>query len=578
MIRVNTFSIAQSNTHEKVLSMKGNVMKTKAGFLLLAAVLFGVGGTHAADYFVSPSGSDGNPGTMTLPWATLEKAGKTAAAGDTVHFREGVYAAPLFPANSGTADSYITFKAYAGEHVVIEGGTSLSAGWSVHSGSIFKTGLSSTYLRASWGTGNDIAGTLGFVNLDRRIGAEGWLKPAHSLGEIAAGTWLYDGESSTLYVWLPDSSHPNNHQILVTTSYRTQVGIWVHSRSYIRFENLNVRFCGEGISVDQGAPGSHHIEFDNIEITGGYTGIVTSPPSTHITMNDLRIHDMTGVGIQNNASHCSITNSSIYNTGIVDWLRWGSPGIILLGSNNTVSHCDIHHIGLTSRWGPGIQNETWGSQNGVYGEGDSSHDNIMEHNVIHDSPQIGITFSGADNCIARRNVIYNVARGMWIYIGGLAGGMTPEQQISNSNKIYNNTFVNCTNEGVMLSSGGKNTHILNNIFYGNGRELSADTDSMNQYTSNYNCFYLRSGGSFRYGNNYFNDVAGYTGSSNQDRNSLTVDPLFSDISSFDFSLRPDSPLIDRGFVMEGMEYSGSGPDIGGLESPRLMPPLIRIIQ
>jgi hypothetical protein len=44
-----------------------------------------------SNYFVSPEGKDGNPGTFEKPWATWQKAFTTAKAGDTVFIRGGVY-------------------------------------------------------------------------------------------------------------------------------------------------------------------------------------------------------------------------------------------------------------------------------------------------------------------------------------------------------------------------------------------------------------------------------------------------------------------------------------------------------
>ena len=38
-------------------------------------------------YYVSTSGSDNNSGTQSRPWQTLEKAVRTATAGDTVYVR-----------------------------------------------------------------------------------------------------------------------------------------------------------------------------------------------------------------------------------------------------------------------------------------------------------------------------------------------------------------------------------------------------------------------------------------------------------------------------------------------------------
>ena len=66
---------------------------------------------HAAEYFLSPSGADANPGTREAPWQTLEKASAEAQAGDTVTLLPGRYEGRLEPVNSGTPEAPIVFRA-----------------------------------------------------------------------------------------------------------------------------------------------------------------------------------------------------------------------------------------------------------------------------------------------------------------------------------------------------------------------------------------------------------------------------------------------------------------------------------
>ena len=58
------------------------------GLLLLAAPSPAL----AAEYFVSPVGSDGDPGTLERPFATVQRAQEAATPGDTVYLRGGTYA------------------------------------------------------------------------------------------------------------------------------------------------------------------------------------------------------------------------------------------------------------------------------------------------------------------------------------------------------------------------------------------------------------------------------------------------------------------------------------------------------
>jgi len=90
---------------------------------LLSWLLAGLGllaarGALAGEYYVSPTGSDSNPGSQASPWGTVQKAADTAVAGDTVYFRGGTYnpTAGITFSKSGTSDTNrIKFWAYTGE-------------------------------------------------------------------------------------------------------------------------------------------------------------------------------------------------------------------------------------------------------------------------------------------------------------------------------------------------------------------------------------------------------------------------------------------------------------------------------
>lgn len=72
-----------------------------------------------ATYRVSAQGDDAAAGTETAPWKTAAKAAAAAKAGDTVIFTAGEYDGPLAPANCGSKDAPIVFKAAEGAKVTI---------------------------------------------------------------------------------------------------------------------------------------------------------------------------------------------------------------------------------------------------------------------------------------------------------------------------------------------------------------------------------------------------------------------------------------------------------------------------
>lgn len=77
----------------------------------------------SATYYVSPDGSDSNPGTEAAPWKTIKKAADTLAAGERVYIKSGTYKERVIPQNSGLQNAYITYTAYPGDTVSIDGTT-----------------------------------------------------------------------------------------------------------------------------------------------------------------------------------------------------------------------------------------------------------------------------------------------------------------------------------------------------------------------------------------------------------------------------------------------------------------------
>ena len=80
------------------------------------------------NYYVAPTGSDANNGSLSSPWKTIQYAATKVIAGDTVNVRAGTYAETVTITRSGAAGTgqRIIFRNYAGEHPVIHGDGSQS--------------------------------------------------------------------------------------------------------------------------------------------------------------------------------------------------------------------------------------------------------------------------------------------------------------------------------------------------------------------------------------------------------------------------------------------------------------------
>lgn len=98
--------------------------------LLLLGTFSWVTGTQAATYYVSPSGSDVSAGTLTAPFATLQKAHGLANPGDTIYMRGGTYPMPAQTSitRSGTSGNPIRVFNYPGEVPVLDGSSNPNSG------------------------------------------------------------------------------------------------------------------------------------------------------------------------------------------------------------------------------------------------------------------------------------------------------------------------------------------------------------------------------------------------------------------------------------------------------------------
>jgi len=128
----------------------GSTLATTGG-----GTAIGIGGnTGQATYYVSPTGADTNPGTLSAPFQTITKARDTvrtvnsAMTGDIfVYLRGGNYeiasTISFGTQDSGTAGHRIYYQAYPGETPVLNGAVKVT-GWTAASGSIYKATLART--------------------------------------------------------------------------------------------------------------------------------------------------------------------------------------------------------------------------------------------------------------------------------------------------------------------------------------------------------------------------------------------------------------------------------------------------
>ncbi|MBD3919479.1 right-handed parallel beta-helix repeat-containing protein [Paenibacillus sp. PR3] len=152
-------SISFKREWRSILMMVLIVVLVMANFTVPQAASAAETPAVQAQYFVSPSGNDANPGTIDEPFRTIQHARdivrsvNASMTGDIyVYLRGGNYQVSstieFTPSDSGTNGYHIIYQAYPNETPVLNGGVQVT-GWTQHAGNIWKAPLDrSNKLRA----------------------------------------------------------------------------------------------------------------------------------------------------------------------------------------------------------------------------------------------------------------------------------------------------------------------------------------------------------------------------------------------------------------------------------------------
>ena len=116
LITANALGLTEEISCENSANLsRGNAAKLLKNALYIPQKTGGILADKIGEkvYYVSLEGDDKNSGTLKNPWRTAHMAGKTAIAGSTVIFEDGLYEETKMMdiVNSGTEDAPITFKA-----------------------------------------------------------------------------------------------------------------------------------------------------------------------------------------------------------------------------------------------------------------------------------------------------------------------------------------------------------------------------------------------------------------------------------------------------------------------------------
>lgn len=407
---------------------------------------------HAAGrtYFVSPHGSDRNPGTAALPFEHIQKCATVMVAGDSCQIASGTYHESVTPAHSGTSSAPIAYRAAPGAKVTIDGADPVT-GWSPVSSSALASLESSDSFLAGSGFANGV--TTGHI-----YQAKVTLNPNLAANQI----FLNGAMQSEAQFPAPTSNNPLDSRLEWAQSGTTSTslddsildqpaGFWVGAQLY-----ESTWFDSETSTVSASAPGSVTIPAasDCVTMDSGTTSThyyltgkleeLSQPgewfytPSTHTlylwTTHGDSPRNYSVEAKQRNlaidltsASYTTINNIGINSATIATGAT--STGDVLNGIHaQYVSHYFNLNPDPTADISLGCENITTGETNSgliLAGTG-----NTVENSVIAYSAGNGIAVLGSGNTVTN-NLIHDVD-----YMGSYAAGI----QVTGTNqKITHNT-------------------------------------------------------------------------------------------------------------------------------------------
>ncbi len=168
--------------------------------------------------------------------------------------------------------------------------------------------------------------------------------------------------------------------------------------------------------------------------------------------------------------------------------------------------------------------------NAIHLKGDSC---TASYCYIHDTEKFGIRIEGV-GCLALKNIITNTGD----------DGIRAEGSAKNT-LIYGNTIYSCLKDGLEIKDITQRA--FNNVLVENGEH------GINGNANNICGF-----------NDVWGNSSGNYNSAVDSAGGMSVDPLFVDPLSGDFTLQSGSPVIDKGLDL-GYPYIGDAPDMGAKE-------------
>jgi hypothetical protein len=456
-------------------------------------------------FFVSPSGSDANAGTIRSPFQTIQQAADVAGPGDTVIVHAGTYGETVTPVNSGLPAKPITYEPFGDGPVIISGADPVT-GWSPEQGDIYEAqvgwdlgpGNNQVFFdgqplnEARWpATGLDLSHpTFAHAKSATYTIADGSNASSATLFDTAltqpAGFW----DGATLHIapgpgWaIQTGTVTDSAPGQITYSYTSQPTTQAYENPtagneyYLTgvpgaLDTAGEWFLGNG-ALSVWAPDGSNPQNDDIEVkhrlhafdldglsditVRGFSifaaGITTDANSSNIILSDMNMQYVAQSGIIPDVWTAPEV-AGVYLNGSGNVLRDSTiaysagDGVCLTGNGDTVQGCVIHDTDYSGANYAAIV---------IYGADNAAYDN-----VVYNSGREGIRMNAAASVV--NNVVHDVmlqttdGGGIYTYGTDGTGGEIAY------NQVYNVNSAGYGGVGIYLDNNDSNWLVDNNMVW-----------------------------------------------------------------------------------------------------------------
>ncbi|MBT3227661.1 MAG: T9SS type A sorting domain-containing protein [Candidatus Marinimicrobia bacterium] len=586
--------------------------------------LLGLSCLNATEYFVAPSGSNTNSGTLEAPYASIQFAANSMQFGDVCIIRGGTYHEEVVVSGK----PQLTFRPYQDEIVILDGTAPINSTWTIHQGSIYKTTLNEDIWQLfvdqnemimarwpnarfddgtiwnqeeNWAHGDENASTNGaevddphgdIVLADLIFSVEGALAILNTgsfrsyTKEVTGHT---QGSNSFSFDPIPESAYRTKHHYYFFENkleFLDQPGEWFYDHESMELyfwapENANptgLNIRGKTQSYFFDVSNSNVFKIKGLNFFGTTFNIHNSNYSEVDSCNFMypscykRMLGVTGVEPEmsriNSSSDCIVKRCSFQYTD--------GSAIETDGGNNTIQDCYFYHIDYTVTDLSSVMttlkmggNDNIFRQNTVHKTGASSGLNpgnmaLVEYNDMYDTGYLqsdGAIIHYMENQQIDSETAYN-----WVHDSPKYGIRFDGDGDGHSGTMHHNVSWDIKS-GHMLK--GHDHRVLNNTCFNTSNtgiivliDLGGNEGTITR-------------------NNAADKISGHR-SSNYDAYPVpgiydhnwngwitedSVEDYLVDPENYDFRPIEDSPFIDAGLEIVGITdgYLGEAPDLGAYE-------------